>query len=524
VGLNLSVLLTDSARRHPDRPALRIRGAVVTYRSLDEASDRAAAGLRAAGVAPGRTVALMLPNGLDFVVAYFGALKAGGTVVPLNVLLRAGELEHCLGDSGAHMLIVGEHEACEVLPIAARLAVRHVYIAGSSGTFAELLDATLPLAAPVDTDPGSDAVLLYTSGTTGRAKGARLTHSGLAWVAESIAVRMLRLTPDDVVYLALPLSHIFGLNALLNVALLAGASIVLEERFDPDRALTLAEEHAVTVFAGVPAMSIGLLAAHRRRPVALPALRVALLGGQSVPGEVRTAFTETFGCRTIESYGVSEVSSAVAATPIDTSAKQGSVGKPIWGAEFAIVDEDDRRCPAGQAGEILVRSVGMMAGYHNLPGATAEAVRDGWFHTGDIGLLDADGDLFVVDRKKDMIIRSGYNVYPREVEEVLYRHTAVLEAAVIGVPHELHGEEIAAAIRLRPGTTATAAELREFTRERLAAYKYPRIVAFLDELPASSTGKLLKRAIDIDELQRTAAKQEAEQVGKNGAAVAEEGR
>jgi len=513
MGLNSCILLTDSARRHPDRPVLRVGDSVVSYGRLDEDSDRAAAALRRLGVAPGRAVALMVPNGVDFVVAYFAALKAGGTVVPLNVLLRATELEHCLRDSGVHVLIAGRAEAAEVAPIANALGIAHVFLTGDGtpGTaraFGELIDGAEPAEPAADTEPGEVAVLLYTSGTTGRAKGARLTHSGMTWIATILATRLLDLGPNDVVYASLPLSHIFGLNAVLGATLLAGGCVVIEQRFDPDEALTLMARRGVSVFPGVPTMAMGLLGAYERNPVELPALRVALLGGQSVPVEVRKSFEMIFDCHTIEAYGTSEAASAIAATPKDAPGKEASVGQPLWGVDIVIVDDNGNRCPAGQAGEILVRSVGMMAGYHNLPGETAEALRAGWFHTGDIGYLDADGDLFVVDRKKDMIIRGGYNVYPREVEEVLYTHPDVLGAAVIGVPHEVHGEEIAAAVQLRPGAPTTTGDIRAYARDRLAAYKYPRIVAFLDDLPTSSTGKLLKRAIDVDELRKLAHQQE----------------
>jgi acyl-CoA synthetase (AMP-forming)/AMP-acid ligase II len=506
MGLNLSILLSESAKRHADRPALRAGRSVVSYRELDAATDRAAAAFQALGIARGSSVAVMLPNGVDFVTAYFGALKAGATVVPLNVMLRAGELRHCLEDSAAQLLITGGAAAGEAVATATELDVAHVYVTGdhvlgAHGTLSELLAGGARLAY-ADTAPGDIAVLLYTSGTTGRPKGARLTHSGMAWIAQTIATRLARMTPEDVMFASLPLSHIFGLNAVLNVTLLAGACALIEEHFDPDVALTLMADNGVSVFPGVPAMCIHLLAAHERRPTALPALRVALLGGQSVPTEARLAFERTFGCHTIESYGISEVSASVAATPTDAPAKPGSVGKPIWAVDVRVVDDAGAACAPGTRGEILVRSVGNMAGYHNLPEATEQALRDGWFYTGDIGYLDDDGDLFVVDRKKDLIIRGGYNVYPREVEDVLYQHPAVLEAAVIGVPHDVLGEEVAAAVRLRPGARATADELRAHTRQHLAAYKYPRIVAIVDTLPTSSTGKLLKRAIDIDDLMR----------------------
>jgi long-chain acyl-CoA synthetase len=412
------------------------------------------------------------------------------------------------------VLVIGHRQARELERSGldpAEIGPRHVLVAGSHDDSAEdpwtrFIGLATPLDQPVHTDSDGDAVLLYTSGTTGKPKGARLTHSGLAWIAEVIATRTLAISGGDVVYLALPLSHIFGLNSLLNATFCAGGTVVLEARYDAETALSAIGEYGVTVFAGVPAMAIGLLDAHRRSPRELSTLRVSLIGGQSVPTEVSNAFRRELHCRTIEAYGISEASSAVAAMSAEPG-KPGSVGKPLWGASVRIVDDDGGACAPNLRGEILVRGVGVMTGYHNLPEVSAAALRDGWLHTGDIGYLDDDGDLFVVDRKKDMIIRGGYNVYPHEVEEVLYAHPDVLEAAVVGVPDAAHGEEIGAAVRLRQDSRVTARDLREYAKERLAAYKYPRIIAFVDALPMSSTGKLLKRAIDIGDLVRTAGEQ-----------------
>lgn len=516
MGLNLSMLLAEPVRRDPGRTALLLGdGRRVSYAELATEVERVSAGLAAAGVGPGIVVGLLLPNGPEFVAAYLATVRIGGVALPLNPALRAGEIEHCLADSGALVLLLDPAAAVEeqegVHTAVAAAGVETTVIVGgpedaADQTYDRLRSADHPAAEPAATAADDVAVLLYTSGTTGRPKGARLTHSGLAWIAEVLATRIFRLTPDDVVYCGLPLSHIFGLNALLDATLLSGATLVLEPRFEPDRALGLAAEYGVTVFPGVPAMAIGLLAAHRRRPVALPALRVALLGGQSAPPDVMREFGDTFGCHLIESYGISEMSSAVAATPSDRAGKPGSVGEPVWGTEVRIGSADGGLAP-GERGEILVRGPGVMAGYHGMPEQSADALRGGWLHTGDIGYLDADGDLFVVDRLKEVIIRGGYNVYPREVEDVLYAHPDVQQAAVVGVPDDEHGEEVAAAVTLREGATVSAEELREFVRARLAGYKYPRIVALVDVLPTSSTGKLLKRELDPGWLRAVASAQ-----------------
>jgi long-chain acyl-CoA synthetase len=514
MGLNLSALLSATADQSPDSVAVRFSGRSVTYQELDHRCNCAAGGFAALPVA-GKRVALMLPNSTDFIVAYFAALRAGATVVPINILLRPMEVRHTLADSDAHVLVIGHRQARELELSGidpAKIGPRHVFVVGAHDDSGEdqwtrFIELATPLDRAVPTDSDCDAVLLYTSGTTGKPKGARLTHSGLAWIAEVIATRTLAISGGDAVYLALPLSHIFGLNALLTATFCAGGTVILEAGYDPDAALAAIEEYGITVFAGVPAMAIGLLEAHRRSPRELPTLRVSLLGGQSVPVEVTDAFRREFHCRTIEAYGISEASSAVAATSTESAGKPGSVGHPLWGTSIRIIDDGGSDCAPNIRGEILVRGIGVMTGYHNLPEASAASLRDGWFYTGDIGYLDDDGDLFVVDRKKDMIIRGGYNVYPHEVEEVLYAHPDVLEAAVVGIPDAAHGEEIGAAVRLRPNSRVSTEDLREHTRKMLAAYKYPRIIAFVDALPASSTGKLLKRSIDIGELVRLAEEQ-----------------
>jgi long-chain acyl-CoA synthetase len=512
MGLNLSIVLTDSADRYANRPALHLGSSTVTYRELNEASNRVANALMEIGVQPRQVIGLLLPNGLDFVASFFGALKVGATIVPLNVMLRERELRHCLEDAGATVLIVGSGQETTAVPVANSIGIAHVYVAGDSagpnacGTLAGLTRAASMQDVWTETDPSETAVLLYTSGTTGRPKAACLTHSGMLLVASAISNHVLAMTPDDVVLQALPMSHIFGLNTLLIMTLLSGAAIVLEEHFDAESALDLLAARSVTVFAGVPTMSIGLLSAYKVRPIET-SLRIALLAGQSVPPEVRQRFASVFGCRTIECYGISEYSSAVTAPGFDAPAKEASVGRPIWGTQVTIQSEAGEKCAPGEIGEVLVRGVGLMSGYHNQPEATTIAVRDGWLHTGDLGRLDDEGDLFIVDRKKDVIIRGGYNVYPREVEDVLYEHPDVVEVAVVGISHETLGEEVAAAVCLREGAVAGSEELRAFARERLAAYKYPRIIAVLDEIPKSSTGKILKRGIDHDELLRLALRQ-----------------
>ena len=358
--------------------------------------------------------------------------------------------------------------------------------------------ATSPLypesSVLVDRRAEDTAVLLYTSGTTGRPKGAELTHANLLRNVEVTQSDLLRLTSDDVVLGGLPLFHSFGQTVTLNTTIAAGASLLLLPRFDPAAALRLLSKHQATVFAGVPTM-YGALMATPDAP-ALPRLRTCVSGGAALPVEVLHQFEERFACPVLEGYGLSETSPVASFNRPDQLRKPGSIGTPVTGVEMRVVDAEGAPMPVGEVGEIAIRGHNVMKGYWRNPEATAAVLsEDGWFRTGDLARLDEDGYFFIVDRKKDLIIRGGFNVYPREVEEVLYEHPAVAEVAVIGVPHPDLGEEVAAAIALRPGATATEVELRDFVKAQVAPYKYPRFVWLEAALPKGATGKILKREI-----------------------------
>jgi long-chain acyl-CoA synthetase len=434
----------------------------------------------------------MLPNVPLFPVFYYGVLRAGGAVVPMNPLLKSREVTHYVGDSGARLVLAWETAADEARAGAEAAGASAVIIGGAM--LAEV--GEWPLSPEVARRADEDtAVILYTSGTTGTPKGAELTHVNMRRNASVTATTLLGLGPDDVVMGCLPLFHSFGQTCGLNAAVLSGASVTLIPRFSGKAALQVIERDQVTVFEGVPTMYVAML--HEGAGAAGTAtLRLCVSGGAALPVEVLHGFEEAFGTVILEGYGLSETS-PVATFNRRGRRKPGSIGLPVEGVELRLVSEEGGEVAAGEVGEIAIRGHNVMKGYRGRPEATAAAISDGWFRTGDLARADEDGFYYIVDRKKDMIIRGGYNVYPREVEEVLYEHPAVLEAAVIGTPHSSLGEEVAAAVVLRPGGQATPEELRDWVKQRVAAYKYPRHVWLADALPKGPTGKILKREITV---------------------------
>ncbi|HYW26886.1 MAG TPA: long-chain fatty acid--CoA ligase, partial [Terriglobales bacterium] len=492
---NLSSNLLETTRHHADRVALKLDDVQLTYRDLDRASARLAGWLRDRGLRPGDRVGIMLPNVPDFAVAYYGALRAGAAVVPMNVLLKQREVAYSLGDSEAALILAWNAFAEAAEAGAAEAGTRCVLLA--PGDLDALTAGIDPLAEPVDRAPTDTAVILYTSGTTGRPKGAELTHANLTRNVD-VARRLFGLDADSVVLGALPLFHAFGQTCGLNAGVASGATLTLLPRFEPGRALEVMVRDGVTVMEGVPTMYAALLHHPERERFDLSTLRLCVSGGAALPAEVLRGFEAAFGCAVVEGYGLSETSPLASFNRTDRERKPGSIGTAVEGVEMRVVDGDGSEVPAGEVGEIVIRGHNVMKGYWRRPEATAEAIDgDGWFRTGDLARRDEDGDFFIVDRRKDMIIRGGYNVYPREVEEVLYQHPAVRECAVVGVPHAELGEEVGAAVVRKPGAQADAEELREFVRAQIAAYKYPRHVWFVDELPKTATGKIVKRDIEI---------------------------
>ncbi|HET7573906.1 MAG TPA: long-chain fatty acid--CoA ligase [Solirubrobacterales bacterium] len=494
MGLNLASLLTDSAERTPEAPAIRLGEVELSYGELDERSARLAGLLKEKGVAQGDRVGVMLPNVPEFPVAYYGVLRAGGVVVPMNVLLKRREIAFYLEDSGAKLLLAWHSFADEAAAGGADAGAELIEV--EPGGFAAMLAEREPATEVVDTDADDTAVILYTSGTTGKPKGAELTHANLARNAEVSSRTTCEIGAGDVVFGGLPLFHSFGQTVAMNASLSVGACLTLVPKFDPGEALATMQRDRVTHFYGVPTMFGALLHHPGREEFDTSALRTCITGGASMPVEVLRGFEGAFGAKVMEGYGLSETSPVACSNHPDRERKPGSIGTPIEGVEMKVVDEDDEEVPQGEVGEIVIRGHNVMKGYWQRPDATAEAMRGGWFHTGDMARIDEDGYFFIVDRKKDLIIRGGYNVYPREVEEVLYEHPKIREAAVVGVPHDEWGEEIGAAVVLMEGEELSPEEVSAYVKERIAAYKYPRVVWFLDELPKGPTGKILKREIE----------------------------
>ncbi len=504
MGFNLADILRQSALRVPDKTALILGDSRLGYGQLDALSDRVAANLVADGVEPGAPVGLMLPNLPEFVIAYFGILKAGAVVLPINPLYRRAEVAHYLRDSGARTLIAWEGSAGEALAGAGEAGGVSTYAVGPPGSasppdgsrsFQRLLregDRGDPAATMAD----DTAVILYTSGTTGKPKGAELTHFNLFMNCHTVGL-LFGVREDDIVLAALPLFHAFGQSSVMNIAIHFGCTLSLLPRFDAGRALEAIQRDRITLVSGVPTMFFALLGAPELDRYDTSSLRTASSGGASMPAEVLDAFEQRFDVPILEGYGLSETSPTATFNQTVQDRRVYSVGKPIWGVEVKVFGPDDHELPAGRdsVGELVIRGHNVMKGYHGNPDATAEALRGGWFHTGDMGYRDEDGFFFIVDRKKDLVIRGGMNVYPREVEEVLFTHPAVTAAAVIGVPDQRLGEEVMAVVSVKPGSAVTAEELISYCRERLAAYKYPRHVRFMDALPVGATGKIEKKAI-----------------------------
>jgi len=491
--MNLAQILADSAARSPEQVAVKLDDFALNYGLLEQVAARVHGLLNARGIQPGDRVALMVPNVPQFVPIYYGILRSGAVVVPLNVLNRRREVEFFLRDSGAKLLFVWEMFEPEAAPAAA--AADCEWIKVDMEQFTQLLFGTDPAAEMVERSAQDTAVMLYTSGTTGTPKGAELSHDNVLTNCQ-ISRGLFDISDGAVILGALPLFHAFGQTCAMNNSVVAGGLLTLIPRFDGSKALEIIQRDKVQVFEGVPSMYGAMLNAPDRDQYDTSTLEVCASGGAAMPVELMRGFEQAFGCIVLEGYGLSETSPVASFNHPDRERKPGSIGQPIKGVEMKIVDEQDQELPVGEVGEIVIRGNNVMKGYWGRPDATAEAIRDGWFHSGDLGRIDEDGYFFIVDRKKDMIIRNGFNVYPREIEEVLYAHPAVREAAVVGIPHDEFGEEVGAAISLKDGQQATPEELRDFVKEQVAAYKYPRKVWITDELPKGPTGKILKRDIE----------------------------
>ncbi len=517
MSLNLALLVEASAKTYPNRRAVILNDLKYSYSQLDALASKFANVLQSLGVGRGAKVALMMPNIPAFTIVYFGILKLGATVVPLNVLFKAPEVAYHLEDSDSVALVVYEdlveeavrgfeemRETCHNLIVFAPRG----NVPGGALDLMTLLSEASPIFDTVQTMPDDTAVILYTSGTTGRPKGAELTHFNMFYNAAFTADRLMGATPDDVVMAALPLFHSFGQTCCQNLAMYAGSALTMLPRFTPEDVLGILQRDRVTIFAGVPTMYWYLLnypGADRFNLAQIATdLRLCVSGAAALPVELMRAFEAKYAVTILEGYGLSETSPVASFNIRERPRKPGSIGLPIWGTEIKIFDDDDAELFPGpdNVGEIVIRGHNVMKGYYKRPEATAEAMRNDWFHTGDMGYMDEDGYIFIVDRKKDMVIRGGFNVYPREVEEVLRAHPAVSLCAVVGVPDEALGEEVKAFVVVHESYAnrladeverrKLAKEIMAYCQDRMAAYKYPRSIEFRNSLPMAAAGKVLK--------------------------------
>jgi len=504
MSLNLAVILEESTRKHPEKVAVILDDFKLTYGQLNAAANQVANALTGAGLKPGDRVGMMLPNVPQFPIIYFGILKAGMIAVPMNVLLKDPEVEYYLKDSESSAFFFFDMFAGEALEGANRVSsVKHKIQVSVMGTEAPAGTVDLgafmgqqpPTFDSVATGPDDICLLIYTSGTTGKPKGAALTNYNLFQCCH-LGTHIFEFNEDtDVIMATLPMFHSFGLSNVVNGAIHGGITMTLLPRFDADKALEIIQRDKVTLFLGVPTMYFAMLHHPERSTYDMSTLRLCVSGGASIPGEVIKAWEQATGTKILEGYGLSETSPTATFNQLDVGQKVGSIGTPVWGVRVKIADDSGNEVPQGERGEILIKGHNIMKEYWRNPDATAEAIKNGWFHSGDIGYVDEEGFIFIVDRKKEMIIRGGFNVYPREIEEVIYQYPKVAEAAVIGLPDEKFGEEVAAVVSPKPGETIDAAELQAFVKERVAAYKYPRSIDVWPELPKGPTGKIMKLEI-----------------------------
>lgn len=491
--MTLSDLLRASAGRLPDKTALHVASSAeeVSYSSLDTEVDRIAAGLQGSGVAPGDRVGICLGNVPDFIYAYLGVLRAGGVVVPLNVMLTAPEMRKILDDATPRVVITSDPFLQAVAKAGAPSVDKIVDVAAWD-------EFAASGAVPTSVERGDDdlAILAYTSGTTGDPKGAMLTHGNLlANLQQQMDIPEDRVGEDDVLFLTLPMFHIFGLNVPLGLMIMNGATGVLVERFEPVDTLRLIEKYKPTVLFGAPPMYAAWVSTPGGDQYDLSSVRLAVSGAAPLSEAVLKAFDDVFGVKIYEGYGMTETAPTLTTNRMAPLPRPGSIGMPLPGVEMKLLDEEGNEVEIGDTGEIVVRGPNVFKGYWNRDDETARSFRDGWFHTGDIAVKDEEGYLYIVDRKRDLIIVSGFNVFPSEVEAALMENPAVADAAVIGEPHPYTGEAVTAFVVLAEGATATEEELKVEISTRLARFKCPHKIEIVDSLPHLLTGKVLRRAL-----------------------------
>jgi long-chain acyl-CoA synthetase len=483
----------------PDRIAIYFEDREISYRDLDEQGNRIANALVGLGVKMGDRVVVHLDNRPEFVEIYQGIMRAGAVLVPTNVMYTADEMEHITRDSGAVAAFVRGDLVAKLSAARERFpALRDIIAVGKTDATGLVDYATIktqPTSRPdVAIDPGDTAFIQYTSGTTGKPKGAMVSHGNVLYVIDAMAeLANVPSLEGDIVLLVLQLFHAYALNLAMNRAFLHVSPFVLVTRFEAERVMKLIERHRVSIFYGAPPMYFAIVNSPDARKFDLSSLRMAFSGAAPLPVVILERFKDLTGVEICEGYGLSETAPTLCSNAAGPSSKPGTVGPAIPGVSLRLVDDQDNDVPTGQVGEIIARGPNVFKGYWNREAETAEAMRGGWFHTGDLARVDADGYYTIVDRKKDMVLVSGYNVYPIEVENVILRHPKILDAAVIGVPDDYQGESVKAVIVLRGGEQMEPKELTDYCRKHLAAYKVPRHVEIREELPRSATGKLLKR-------------------------------
>lgn len=541
--ITLPAFFDRTAERYPDRVATVFHDSRTRYGALKRQIDSFAAGLQTAGIGPGDRVAVMLPNVPQFVVAFFGVLRAGAIVVPTNPLYTTHELEHQLRDSGAAAIVTLDRFFGAVQAALPATQVRTVVVTGIGAAlprhlqplfrvkqwregvpgvraggvvrrFDELLRAT-PMERPASGMPDEVAVLQYTGGTTGTSKGAMLSHRNLltnalqahAWQEGNDDVRSV---PDPRILCVAPFFHVYGLTIGMNLAVASGAAMLLVPRFDAAEILRVAKKYRPQFFPGVPTMYFALASRPEASREHFGSLRVCISGAAPLAPQVQERFESASGVHIVEGYGLTEASPVTHCNPVGTGGRTGTIGVPFPDTDALVTDPVTwEPLPAGEIGELTVRGPQIMKGYWNRPDETAAVLRDGWLHTGDMAVAEPDGFFRVVERKKDVIIASGYNVYPREVEEVILEHPAVNEVAVVGVPNDYRGETVKAVVVLKAGMTATAEDIVALCRLELAPYKVPRIVEFREDLPRTLIGKVLRRALREEQTQAVEGQQTA---------------
>ena len=501
--MSVAAIPAEGAARHGELNAITVNGQSTSYRQLWDETRAYAGALRELGIGEGDRVAVLIPNVTDFARVYYAVLALGAVVVPIHALLKRHEIAYVLEDSGARLLVcaaplLGEGAAGAELSGVETISVLAPEELGSI-RLEDLAAAATPIGTYLPRRPEDIATILYTSGTTGKPKGALGTHVALLEQANTLLLDTIDMRRGDKVFGGLPLFHTFGQTTVLNTGLRVGAEIMLLFKFTAAGALDLVLDEDIDLFFGVPTMYVAMLEAGKQREGKPSRLRFGVSGGASLPVSVLTAFEERFGAPIYEGYGLTETSPVACFNHVGRTPRPGTIGTPVWGVEVEIADpaylDEIRLLPRGEIGELVIRGHNLFAGYLNRPEATAEAMVDGWFRTGDLGAKDEDDYVRILDRTKDMILRNGYNVYPREVEEVLISHPEISNAAVYGVPHETHGQEIAAAITLEAGSTLTAESIVAWASEQMAAYKFPRHVEIVQEFPLGPSGKILKREL-----------------------------